>query len=78
MQYEEKKLKKPFVRRRITFSVLGFIIHNNWFKYTGVLFDYVRIKEQKIKYRTSYFDDGITYREYWGAWGYKWELIEIE
>ena len=75
MEYQEQKLKnkfnKPILRRRIGFSFFGFILHNWKPIYTGVLFDYVVLKEQKIrcrKYKNFYL----------AAWKYKWKLVEIE
>lgn len=45
--------------------------------YSHKFFGYVYTKEQKIKYRIAYFDDGITYTTYWGEWKERYKFIEI-
>jgi hypothetical protein len=67
-------------RIRDSLSLFGFILvdyHSPQFVYTGKWFKFVKIKEQKIKYRFSDFDDGWSYQYYWKEWEYSYRFIEI-
>jgi len=76
--YEIEKVNR--YRIRLVFSLFPFIIINGFksdFHWIGKWFKYITIREQLVKYRIKYFDDGWTYQYYWGGWKEKWQLIEI-
>jgi hypothetical protein len=67
-------------RTRRVFCVLPFIIVNGLdgdFHWTGKWFKFVTIKEQKVKNRYLKFDDGWSYRKYWGKWKTSWILTKV-
>lgn len=74
MDYQEKRLKR--FRNRIVFNVLGFTFTNNTLTWTGVLFNVVVIKEEKIKYRYKDFEE-FNYSFFWSPWRFKYEFIKI-
>jgi len=37
----------------------------------------ITVKERLLICRYTWFDDGWTYQNYWGAWQAEWEAIEI-
>lgn len=78
MRWEKRKYE--IYRNRKVFSLFGFIIVNgetNDFIWTGKFFKFVSILEQKNRVRYSEFDDGWTYREYWGKWRTEWVFKKI-
>lgn len=76
--YEYELLDEYRFKRKL--SILPFIVVDgidNQFIWTGKWFKWVTIREQKIKQRYSYFDDGFTYSSYWGAWFDGWVFHEL-
>lgn len=64
-------------RERTVFSLLPIIIVDDLFVWTGKWGKYVKIKEQKYKYRYTKFDDGWTYLPYWTEWKTGWQFVKI-
>ena len=73
--YQVQKLDEFRIRR--IFSFFPFIIHGNNFVWTKKWFQWINIKEQKIKERYLGFDDGWTYQSYWKEWKENWEFVEL-
>ena len=54
-----------------------FILVSNKFVWTGKWFKKVKVLEEKIKTRYLEFDDGWSYRHYWGPWKENYEFVKI-
>jgi hypothetical protein len=60
-------------------SILPFIIMNGVksdFHWTGKWFQYITVKQQKIKDRHLEFNEG-NYQIYWGKWETSWVFTKI-
>lgn len=71
--YEEIKLEKYREVVVFSFCFLSFLSGELFF--TKEFCGFVKIRQEKIKYRTTWFDDGWTYQEYWTRWKFKWIKI---
>jgi hypothetical protein len=86
--YQIEKLDESRERKR--FSLFPFIIVNRLdeeqysslfpftgFEWTGKWFKFVIVREQKVRERYLQFDDGWSYKYYWGHWIENWKFIRI-
>lgn len=71
--YKEIKLNK--FRTVVCYSVLFFSFFGGKFYYTGNFFGLKQIKQQRIKIKYRYFDDGWSYNNYIVT-EYKWQTIK--
>lgn len=69
-----KRLSK--FRQRVVISVFGFIYVGGNFYWTGELLSYTTILEEKIKWRSLYFNEWYYQPEYTN-WKFGYELIKI-
>lgn len=72
-EYQEIKLNK--FREVVVFSFFFLSFFSGRFFITDEFCGWIRIKQQKTKYRTKWFDSGLTFQEYWSEWKYKWRKI---
>jgi hypothetical protein len=66
-------------RKKRVLSILPFIIMNGVksdFHWTGKWFQYITVKQQKIKDRHLEFNEG-NYQIYWGEWKTSWVFTKI-
>jgi len=66
-------------RKKRVLSILPFIIMDGIksdFHWTGKWFQYITVKQQKIKDRHLEFNESI-YQHYWGKWETKWVFTKI-
>lgn len=76
--HEVIKLDEFRIKR--VYSLFPFIVVDGFdsdFIWTGKWFKWVSIKQQKIKERYAYFDDGWTYTYQWGNWNEAWKFVEL-
>ena len=76
--WQRKRTNDFRVRRR--FSLFPWIVvsgFNGDYHWTGKWFKFVNIKEQKCIERFDKFDDGLSYKSYWGPWEETWRLVEV-
>lgn len=71
--YEEVKLEK--YREVIVFSFFFISFLSGELFFTKEFCGFIRVAQQKIKYRETWFDDGWTYQSYWKPYKYKWIKI---
>lgn len=67
-------------RKKRVLSILPFIIMSGAkgdFHWTGKWFQYITVKQQKVKDRYLEFDDGWDYQHYWGKWKTSWVFTKI-
>lgn len=72
--YQEVKLDK--FRNVISFS-LFFITFFGEIHFTKEIFGWVVLRQEKIKYRSFYFNE-FYYQNEWMPWKYSWRTIKIE
>lgn len=75
----QRKYCKKYRTKRV-FSLFPFIFVNGIeldIVYTGKWFKYVTIRQQKVKDRYLEFDDGWSYKNYWGPWETNWIFTEL-
>jgi len=71
--YQEVSLNK--FREVIIFSFLFFTFLSGEIIRTNEFCSFVKIRQEKIKYRWLRFDDGWSYMFYWAGWLYKWRKV---
>ena len=70
--YQEIKLNK--FREVVIFSLFFISFFSGELFLTNEFFGWVKIKQQKIKYRYKYFNEWY-YRDEWTPWRFKWVRI---
>jgi len=71
--YEEIKLNR--YRSVVRFSFLFLVFLSGELIITKEIFGFVKINQEKVKYRYREFDDGWTYSFYYTPYKYKWQKI---
>ena len=75
VEYQSEHLS--IFREREKFSFLPIILVSDRFVWTGKWFKKIKVLEEKIKTRYLEFDDGWSYRHYWGPWKENYEFVKI-
>lgn len=73
--YQEIKLNK--FRNVISFSLFFITFFGGEIHFTKEMCGFVTIRQEKIKYRATYFNEWY-YIEEWMPWKYRWITIKIE
>lgn len=74
--YEEIDLEEFREKKVFSFLFMTFPDFHGNLIFTNKLFGFVKVQQQKYKWRMLQFDDGYTFNYFWGDWKYSWRYTK--
>lgn len=74
--YEEIEINEFREKNVFSFLFITFPDFHGSPIFTKKLFGFIKVKQQRYKWRMLKFDDGYSFSYYWSDWKYFWKYIK--